>query len=398
MDTQTTLPEALNTVLNKGLATTAPAIALAVIQRGTMIVNCALGQLDPDASPDPARPESRFDLASVTKLFTATAFLQQAAEGKIGLHVPITSVIPEFGRYGPRPIDGGQDPHTLALLPPEHPSEVQIDPRTVTFYHLLTHTGGLAPWRDLFRNVGSPPPPPGEPDPLFHAERMARALDLIAGYPFVGLPGQAVRYSDLGLILLGEAVRRLDGAVTLADVIAARITGPLDLTRTGYRPSDPADCAATEYDARWRGRRCRGEVHDENAAALGGIAGHAGLFSTAADVARFGQWWLEALTEGVPALPRQFARQATRRHAGDRGLGWVLKSMEGYSSAGAHLSPDSFGHTGFTGTSLWIDPDRQLVAALLTNRVYHGRDPEAITVLRPRVMDALCVWLDTATR
>ncbi len=225
-------------------------------------------------------------------------------------------------------------------------------------------------------------------------ERVARALDLIAGYPFVDLPGRMIRYSDLGLILLGEAIARLDGVDTAADVIAARVLAPLRLEQTGFNPPDPACCAPTEFDARWRNRRCQGEVHDENAAALGGIAGHAGLFSTATEVARFGQWWLDAIRrpEANPVLC-EAVREQVRSGEERRGLGWARKALEG-SSAGTLFSEDSFGHTGFTGTSLWVDPKRELVVALLTNRVYHGRDAEAIMAFRPALHDAICRWVD----
>ncbi len=391
MDITTPDPQ-LNAVIAAGLKDTAPAIALAVYRRGELILDAAWGALDAE---HPTRPDTLFDLASVTKLYTVTAFLTQVAEGRAGLHMPVVTVIPEFRRHGPRPLDGGQNPHTLEMLPAEDASGARVDPGTVTFFHLLTHTGGLAPWRDLFLNIGPPPPPPPRPDPLSHAARLTKALDLIAGYPFVDRPGGGVHYSDLGLILLGEAVRRLDGADTLADAIAARVTGPLGLANTGFLPAESASCAPTENDERWRGRRCRGEVHDENAAALGGIAGHAGLFGPAAEVARLGQGWLDALAGRAESwLPRRSAQEATRPHAEDRGLGWVTKSAEGYSTGGTRFSPGSFGHTGFTGTALWVDPAREVSAALLTNRVWHGRDAEAIMAFRPRVFDALCAWLD----
>lgn len=389
--------QTLSNILAAGLDATAPAIVLAVYHRGQPVYEQACGHLDPETGRQPVRPDTLFDLASVTKLFTTTAFLMLLAEGRVALQGRVADVVPELTRYGPRPIEGGQNPHTLERLPAERPTNRRVDPGAITFFHLLTHTSGLAPWRDLFLNVGPTPPPPGQPDPLPHRARLEKALDLIAGYPFVDEPGQTVNYSDLGLILLGEAVRRLDGAETLAETIAVRVTGPLGLTSTTFNPVDATRCAPTEFDARWRGRRCQGEVHDENAASLGGIAGHAGLFSTAAELARFGQQWLDAVRGRAPEwLPPAIAREATRRQAGDRGLGWTIRPQPcGECSAGERFSPASFGHTGFTGTSLWIDPERELVAALLTNRVYHGRDPAAITAFRPRVHDALCAWLDS---
>lgn len=386
----------LETVLETGVQTTAPALALAVYFEGKSVFNKAYGVLDPENQHNLTQPDTLFDLASVTKLYTTTAFLMQIAEGKVQLDTRVVEVLPEFGG-DPRPIGQIQDPHTLQLIDAENVdlSLSPIDPNTITFRHLLTHTSGLPPWRDLFLHTGPLPPPPGIIDTVSHAQRLQQALALIAGYPFADAPGRTVRYSDLGLILLGAAVARLDSAASLAHVLQRRILQPQGLTRTGYNPRDPMQCAATELDTRWRNRRCQGEVHDENACGLGGIAGHAGLFGTADEVARFGQWWLDSLS-GSGGLRRDIAQDAVALHAVTgverRGLGWVLRTP-GVSSCGQHFSDLSFGHTGFTGTSLWIDPLRLVVVALMTNRVYHGRNPDAIMALRPQVHDAVMEWL-----
>ncbi|MBN1964146.1 MAG: beta-lactamase family protein [Anaerolineae bacterium] len=391
------LPLDVAAVLERGLAETAPAIALAVYHWGELVADAAYGSLDPETQRQPVEPGTPFDLASVTKLYTVTAFLMQVAEGRARLDTPVVDIIPEFRGVGARPIAGLQDPHTLEMLPVETPTSTLVLPTFITFRHLLTHTGGLAPWRDLFRQVGPPPPPPGEPDPVPRPQRLGAALKLIAEYPFVDKPGQHVHYSDLGLILLGEAVARLDGRLNVAEVIKARVSGPLGCGATTFNPPDPTRCPPTELDERWRGRRVQGQVHDENAAALGGIAGHAGLFAPAAEVARFGQAWLDAVQgAGRAILPPTLATDATRVHAEDRGLGWVLKTSHADSSAGSLYSLGSFGHTGFTGTSLWIDPSRQLVTALLTNAVYNGRDMTTFA-LRRAVHDAVCDWVDELT-
>ncbi len=221
------------------------------------------------------------------------------------------------------------------------------------------------------------------PDAIPGFERWARGLAATCASPFVDEPGRHVHYSDLGLILLGEAVSRLHagsgGPDGLAAAIRERVTTPLRLTSVAFNPVDhgtlPESVAATELDHRWRGRRCRGEVHDENAAGLGGIAGHAGLFATAADVSALGRAWLERDPRlGIaPELMEQAVSEQVRDGEVRRGLGWAIKA-ETDSSAGDLMSGDTFGHTGFTGTSLYVDPRRQLVAALLTNRVYFGRD------------------------
>src|SRR5262249_7168663 len=148
--------------------------------------------------------------ASVTKLFTVTAFLAQVSAGKAALHDPLASVIPEFASQSPRPIDGGQDPHSKIHLPtPEHLEGKTVDPGLVTFWHLLTHTSGLPAWRDVFNAAGPAPVPPDQPDPLSRDERWSRAVKALCAYPFIDQPGARVVYSDIGLMLLGEAVVRL---------------------------------------------------------------------------------------------------------------------------------------------------------------------------------------------
>jgi serine-type D-Ala-D-Ala carboxypeptidase len=389
--------EPVEAVIQEGLRTTAPAIALAVFKGGECVVHRAYGFLDPEASMIPVHTDTLFDLASLTKLYTATAFLMQVADGMVNLDTPLAEIVPEIAATGPRPIGELQDPHTLEILPPEPEALVfsPIDPTTITFRHLLTHTSGLAPWRDVYHVTGTMPPPPGQSDPVTHSERLAKALAAIGTYPFVDAPGRAVHYSDLGLILLGAAVARIDIAASLDEVITRRILLPAGLTHTVFNPKSPSNCAPTEFDSRWRQRRCKGEVHDENACGLGGIAGHAGLFSTAYEVAMFGQLWLDALA-GKGWLPLELARDATAEHAitgyERRGLGWALRTP-GVSSSGNHFSANSVGHTGFTGTSLWLDLQQGVVIALMTNRVYHGRDPEAILAFRPALHDAVMMWL-----
>lgn len=377
--------------IERGLHDTAPAIQLAVYYRGDLVVERAYGCYDPDTQQHPIHTDTLFDLASVTKLFTTTAFLMQVADHKVRLDDPVIAVVPEFGQYGQRPIGGGQNPHTLQ---PEAPiSSGAVDPAQVTFRHLLTHTSGLAPWRDLFLNIGPTPPAPGTAPLINHQERLTKALDLIATYPFVTLPGQQVNYSDLGLILLGAAVARLDGYDTLEQALHYRLEMlPVPIYNPAYAGFAVETCAATEDDQRWRKRRCQGEVHDENACALGGIAGHAGLFGDAHLVAQLGLFWLDAL-QGGDELPLMLAQEAVRNLGEHRGLGWVIRQPQG-SSSGRLFSPGSFGHTGFTGTSLWVDPQRELVVSLMTNRVWLGRDHDGIIAFRPALHDAVAAWVD----
>ncbi len=366
-------------LLNAARGTLATHLALTVYRRGERVLHTG----------DTA---ARYDLASLTKLYTTTVFLML---GEVDARV--VDVIPEFA--GVRAIGPALDPHTLALIapPPALDGHPPIDAAAVTFRHLLTHTSGLRPWTDLYARL----PPPQHPTP--HLARLAQALAIIAATPFADVPGRQVAYSDLNMILVGAAAARLDHtanhqARTLADLLAQRILTPHALAETGFNPADAARCAPTEDDQRWRRYRVQGVVHDENAHALGGIAGHAGLFGTSDDVARFGLLWLDALAGRGP-LPQAGARAAVREQAVTgverRGWGWALRTP-GVSSSGRYFSAESFGHTGFTGTSLWIDPAREVVVALLTNRVYFGRGAEAIMAFRPAMHDAVMQALGLA--
>ncbi|MGD8485672.1 MAG: serine hydrolase domain-containing protein, partial [Chloroflexota bacterium] len=315
--------------------------------------------------------------------FAATALLRLANDLRLDLDDPVVGLVPEFGASGPRRVDGGQDPLSWEPLPTPPGRETwTVDPATVTVRQLLTHTSGLAPWRAVFYETGGTPPPPDEPDPIPADERARSALRAIGGYPFTARPGEEFHYSDLGFILLGVAVARRFGR-PLPEAMQALIRDRLGLDSVTYRPLAAGRLreriVPTELDTRWRGRRCWGEVHDENAAGLGGIAGHAGLFATVHDLARFGVAWLRQDPRLRLARFMQTAvRDQTKGMSAARGLGWQVQPTD-------HLAPfgeAAYGHTGFTGTSLAVDPQRDLVVAICTNRVYHGRDPAGIDRLR----------------
>jgi CubicO group peptidase (beta-lactamase class C family) len=246
----------------------------------------------------------------------------------------------------------------------------------VRLRHLLLHDAGLPAWRPLYRE----------------AEDAAGALALALTTPLDTPPGTRFTYSDLGAIALTAVVEHAAG-MPLDSMLRQAVFGPIGMWETGFLP--PAELqdriAPTENDP-WRGRVLRGDVHDENAARLGGVSGHAGLFSTAPDLARFAFWLLDAWhgrESRGPPLPAPLVRRFTRRlgepAGSSRALGWDTPSAGG--SAGHCLSPTSFGHTGFTGTSLWIDPERELVVILLTNRVHPTRENNAIRRVRPAVAD-----------
>lgn len=330
----------------------------------------AYGLLDPEAHFRPTTGDTLFDLASVTKLFTTTAFMALVEAGHVGLDDPVQTVLPEFS--GERPIAAYEDPLTPGAWVTVDVSAPSVQAEDVTFRHLLSHSAGLPAWRPLYRQ-----------DSADAARRMA--LTTFFSYPV----GTHSVYSDIGFILLGLSIERLTG-LPLDRAIGELVLLPLGLHHTMFRPlltTPEVEVAATE-ECRWRGRRIVGEVHDENAAGLGGVAGHAGLFSTAADVARLGQMYVDRLRSpdrGRPLLQAVTVEEMTRLQAQDgdvrRGLGFALWSPDPEASGNA-FGEGAFGHGGFTGTSLWVDPKRELVVALLTNRVYYGRDAGGIGEFR----------------
>lgn len=286
----------------------------------------------------PMTEDTIFDLASVTKLFTVVVVLQMVDQGAIDLEAPVAQYIPEFAQ-------NGKD--------------------EVTIRQLLTHTSGLRAWVPLYSAYDTP------------EERIAA----VYAQDLVNPPGTRYTYSDLGLIALGKVAERITGQ-TLDILIAERITEPLGMTDTMFNPPESLHhrVAATE-DMPWTGRGIvHGEVHDENAWSLGGVAGHAGLFSTAHDLAIFGQMLLNGGEYGKhKILSEEIMREAiTNQNVGippdissRRGLGFELNQPFYMASLD---SPVTFGHTGFTGTSLVIDPLSDTVVVLLTNRVHPDRN------------------------
>lgn len=240
----------------------------------------------------------------------------------------------------------------------------------VTVRHLLTHSSGLPALAPFFQEIRGKEA---------YVERI-RAMELT--YP----PGSRSVYSDPGIILLGAVLEEVAGQ-PLETFVRERVLAPLGMKDTMYRPPPELlpRIAPTEFDP-WRGRLVHGEVHDENTFAMGGVAPHAGLFGTAGDLARFAQMMLAGGLVSHETI-ELFTRKAGIPDS-DRALGWDTKSAEG-SSAGTLLSPRSFGHTGFTGTSIWIDPERRLYVILLTNRVHPTRENDLIREARPAVADAV---------
>jgi CubicO group peptidase (beta-lactamase class C family) len=295
-----------------------------------------------------------FDLASLTKpIVTATSLMLLAAEGRVDLDDPVAKVLPPFGERGKE---------------------------AVTIRSLLTHTSGLKPWRPFHEALLERERKKGERLLGTPAAKEA-VLERIYRGALVHEPGEAAVYGDLDFILLGAIVEAVSG-LALDDFAASRIFAPLGMNDTRFvRIGDGAPelpdalrrrFAATE-NCPWRGRVLWGEVHDPNAWAMGGVAGHAGLFSTADDVMRFALAVIDTWHGRSDVFPREWLVRFLTKNDVPAGTTWALgwdTPTPGASSAGQHFSPTSVGHLGFTGTSLWIDLEREAAVVMLTNRVH----------------------------
>jgi CubicO group peptidase (beta-lactamase class C family) len=307
----------------------------------------AFGRTTFEATAVEATEDTVFDLASLTKvLATVPIAMQQIERGAIGLDDPVGQHIARWNAS---------------------------DRAHVTVRDLLAHSSGLAAHAPLYE----------------HCRGRAEFEDAICSSPLVYTPRTQAVYSDLGFMLLGFL---LEGDGTLAsrfEAVRAQM-GVVEDLQFLPPPSWLPRTAPTELDRR-RGRLLVGEVHDENAWALGGVAAHAGLFGTAAAVGQCARHFLQVLDGRTGAFTRAmletFIARCTVVPDSSRALGW--DTMLPTSSCGSRLSPRAFGHTGFTGTSLWIDPDRGIYAVLLTNRVHPTRDNEAIKRVRPAFHDAI---------
>jgi CubicO group peptidase (beta-lactamase class C family) len=299
----------------------------------------------------PMARETVFDLASLTKVMaTTTAVMKLVAEGRLTLDDPVAKHLPHFH---------------------------ERDKEAVTLRHLLTHSSGLRPWRAFHEALEERERKKGE-KLLGTPEARQWVVESICRSALVHEPGTAAVYGDLDFIALGAVVEAVTGE-RLDAWCAEHVFGPLGMEATRFVPLDEPlpeaerrRFAATE-NCPWRGRILWGEVHDPNAWAMGGVAGHAGLFAPADDVLRFGQAVLDAWHGREAALPgetlRLFAERQGLPEGSDWALGWDTPT-EGASSAGRHFSRRSIGHLGFTGTSLWIDLEAECVVVMLTHRVH----------------------------
>lgn len=348
-----------------------PAAQIQVRIGGEIVYDACFGFLDPEARAQPTNPNTRFDLASVSKLFTVAAFMALVEAGRAGLDQPVAKILPEFN--GLRPITSYPDPlHPGGFVEVAPPTDERVDASGVTFRQMLSHSAGLPAWLPLWRMAAE------WQRGLPEDDVRRRLREAVYATSFAYPPGSHVVYSDIGLLLIGFAIERLTGQ-SLDEVVCERVTAPLGLRSITYGPIPCDNVAPTEYYAH-QGRRMCGEVHDENAFAFGGVAGHAGLFGTAHDVAAFGEALRRALKgDDGSILKQRTLAEMVRLQAQDadvlRGIGFALRSPNP-NAMSYPLSERAFGHLGFTGTSLWVDPSRDLVFACLTNRVYYGRAGE----------------------
>ena len=305
-------------------------------------------------------PTTLFDLASITKAIATTTMAMILYErGLLELDAPVSGTLPEFLTDDARR-------------------------QAVTFRMLLAHSSGLPAYEKLFLKAQS------------RAELLSAAFSM----PLTAAPRTRAEYSDIGFIILSIALERI--AREPLDTFCRReIFGPLGMSNTTFNPprelrsripptadEREGDASPAKPRSTLRKRIIQGEVQDENAFVLGGVAGHAGLFSTAEDVARFAHTMLSG---GSPILRPETITLFTRREGSpvgtSRALGWDTPSAP--SQSGTHFGPHSYGHLGYTGTSLWIDPDRHLSITLLTNRTWPDCSNQAIKQVRPRIHDAI---------
>lgn len=371
--------EHVGSVLNAGVAERVFSGAVLLVARGGQVVTLRqVGMAAVVPKGVPMRRETVFDLASLTKVCATTlAVMKLVDEGGIGLDEPLSHLIPSW------PLG---------------------DKAALTSRLLLTHSSGLPDWRPYYLRLTHHP--------------LGRRLGLLRGWiveePFAYAPGRGSLYGDLGFMLLQWVIEEKTG-MTLGDFVKKVFYEPLGLKRTLFMPAGevespshspranagspaPSEFAATE-DCPWRKRVLQGEVHDENAFALGGCSAHAGLFSTAEELFVIvnmlrGHCRAERHDFFRPKTVREFWRRQEIVAESDWALGWDTRAAEG-SSAGRHFSSGSVGHTGFTGTSIWIDPVKDVTVIFLSNRIHPSRDnPQGIKTFRPRLHDAVMEDLD----
>jgi CubicO group peptidase (beta-lactamase class C family) len=352
-------------VLEEAIAAHAfPGCAFGVLAGGETVLLDGLGRFTYDDDAPSVSPHTLYDLASVTKVMATTAVaMRLCQQGRLDVETPLGEVLPAF-ILGRDPAEGR---------------------RHVRLRHLLAHNSGLPGYVEFFRTAATP------------AALLRACLEL----PLEAEPGTRAEYSDPGFILLGKALEVLTHQ-QLPHLVGREVLRPLGLCSTGFCPAQAmrAMIPPTEQDATFRHRRIQGEVQDENAYVLKGMAGHAGLFSNVPDVLRFARAILLSGTAGASAdghnggatdhfdtqILEQFAQRQGPKGS-SRALGWDTPSKN--SSCGRHFSSHSIGHLGYSGCSLWIDLDAGVAVVLLTNRTWPDRKSQLIRAIRPLFHDAV---------
>jgi serine-type D-Ala-D-Ala carboxypeptidase len=330
-----------------------PGASVAIGYRGKLIAHKGLGHFTYDATSPVVTSETVYDLASVTKVLATTAACMILYDhGQFKLDQPLAEPLPGFANIG---------------------AEQKDARRQVTLQMLLAHSSGLPAYIKLFQTAHN------------KDELLRQALQV----PLGADPGSRAEYSDIGFILLGQALEKLSGEA-LDQFCQREIFGRLNLGQTCFNPSAELKPAIppTEDDRTFRHRLIQGEVNDENASVMGGVAGHAGCFASSLNVSVFAQCMLLGGTHLVKKETLEiFTRRQDSPTGTSRALGWDTPSRP--SQSGKYFSSRSYGHLGYTGTSLWIDPDRQLSITLLTNRTWPDRGSQSIKQIRPAFHDAV---------
>jgi serine-type D-Ala-D-Ala carboxypeptidase len=341
-------------VLRSGIDQRAfPGAAVAIAQHGKLIAHKGLGRFTYEETSPTVAADTVYDLASITKVIATTTVCMILYErGLFDLKQPLVELLPEFA-------DASVD---------------QKDARQqVTLRMLLAHSSGLPAYIKLFQTSSN------KEDLLRQAAQV----------PLTAAPGTRAEYSDIGFILLGEALQNVTSE-PMDQFCQREIFARLNLAHTRFNPPKEQRpfIPPTENDQAFRHHLIQGEVNDENASVLGGVAAHAGCFSTVLDVSVFAQCLLQG---GSPLVKKETLEIFTRRQelpsGTSRGLGWDTPTQP--SQSGRYFSSRSYGHLGYTGTSLWIDPDRQLSVTLLTNRTWPDRGSQSIKQVRPAFHDAV---------
>jgi len=329
-----------------------PGAAVSVTCRGETVALKAVGRFTYDAESPKVEPATIYDIASVTKVVaTTTAAMILYDQGSLDLNSKVVDFFPEFG--------------------------TEPGKKRVTVRMLLAHSSGLPAYEKLFERVKS----------------RGELIHLALGTPLANPPLACAEYSDIGFIILGEILSKL-ARQTLDRFCTEQIFKPLRMSFTCYRPPEEwRTHIVPTVNNDFRGRVIQGEVHDENAWVMGGVSGHAGVFANINDLAQFALCMLRLGSPIVKASTFSlFTRRETMPEGTSRALGWDTPSAP--SQSGQYFSQRSFGHLGYTGTSLWCDPVRQLSITLLTNRVWPDRSSQALKLVRPKFHNAVVEALE----